>query len=96
MGPSAPIQLYFSIINAYIVTFVNGGVSEGRTDNTAELYPVTLRYTVSNSFMTKSEGLGIFHHSSSSEPPVSHHFVAREIEFRIVCNLYARIKMLIN
>jgi len=31
-GPSAPIQLYFSIINAYIVTFVNGGVSEGRTD----------------------------------------------------------------
>lgn len=33
-GSSAPIQLYFSIINAYIVTFVNGGVSEGRwTDN---------------------------------------------------------------
>jgi len=31
-GPSAPIQLYSSIINAYIVTFVNGGVSEGRTD----------------------------------------------------------------
>lgn len=31
-SPSAPIQLYFSIINAYIVTFVNGRVSEGRTD----------------------------------------------------------------
>lgn len=30
LGPSAPIQLYFSIINAYIVTFVNGEVSEGR------------------------------------------------------------------
>lgn len=30
--PSAPIQLYSSIINAYIVTFVNGGVSKGRTD----------------------------------------------------------------
>lgn len=30
--PPAPIQLYFSIINTYIVTFVNGGVNEGRTD----------------------------------------------------------------
>lgn len=30
--PSAPIQLYFSIINAYIVTFVNSGVSKGRSD----------------------------------------------------------------
>lgn len=31
-SPPIFIQLYFSIINAYIVTFVNSKVSEGRTD----------------------------------------------------------------
>ena len=30
--PSAPIQLYFSMVNAYIVTFVNGELSEGHVD----------------------------------------------------------------
>lgn len=30
--PSAPIQLYFSVVNAYIVTFVNGELSEGHVD----------------------------------------------------------------
>lgn len=30
--PSAPIQLYFSMVNAYIVTFVNGKLSEGHVD----------------------------------------------------------------